>query len=207
MNDGSVQLGLSADATMTKFNILALLRERTADIHLLVEERVPVFQEDFGLGQYTKLVQAFFGFLAPVEERLSELTTLQDPDLALQSRLKSQLLKEDLLILGCDPAAVRRCERLPRLDTFPRGIGCLYVLEGSTLGSQIISRRLEEKLHLNENSGASYFNAYGGLVGSRWMEFKRFVLASVRPEHADEVVGAARDTFTCLYEWLESGTA
>ena len=128
--------------------------------------------------------------------------TLRDPDLALQSRLKCSLLREDLLILGRDPATVRQCERLPRLDTFLQGLGCLYVLEGSTLGSQIISRRLEEKLQLGEGSGASFFNAYGQSAGARWIEFKRFISASVRPEQADHVVEAARQTFLCFYEWL-----
>jgi heme oxygenase len=61
---------------------------------------------------------------------------------------------------------------------------------------------LEEKLQLNDGSGASFFNAYGGSVGARWMEFKRFVSASVRPEHAETVAEAARQTFMCFYEWL-----
>jgi heme oxygenase len=66
---------------------------------------------------------------------------------------------------------------------------------------------VEEKLRLREGSGASFFNAYGGSVGTRWMEFKRFVCASLRPEHADHVVEAARQTFLCFYEWLGSTSA
>jgi heme oxygenase len=196
---------LLADANVEQFNVFNLLRKGTADIHELIEQRVPVFREDFNLEDYARLVEYFFGFWAPVEERLSRLTTLRDPDLALESRLKCSLLRKDLLILGRDAMTVRRCEKLPRLDTFLEGLGCLYVLEGSTLGSQIISRRLEEKLQLGEESGASFFNAYGGSVGSRWREFKCFVSASVKPEHADDVVEAARQTFMCFYEWL--GTA
>ena len=37
------------------------------------------------------------------------------------------------------------------------------------------------------------------------MEFKGFISASVKSEHADNVVEAARETFLCFYEWL--GTA
>ena len=151
-------------------------------------------------------LNGFFGFWAPVEERLSNLRTLRDPDLALHSRLKSSLLKEDLLILGGDPAAVRQCENLPRLDTFLQGLGCLYVLEGSTLGSQIISRRLKETLQLNERNGASFFNAYGESTGARWMEFKGFVSTSVKSEDADNIIEAARETFMCFYEWLSTAS-
>jgi heme oxygenase len=187
------------------FHIFNVLRNGTEDIHRLIEQRVPVFREGFNLEDYTRLVEHFFGFWQPVEERLSRLTALRDPDLALQSRMKCSLLSADLRILGRDSEAVRRCEQLPSLDTDLQGFGCLYVLEGSTLGAPIIARRLDEKLQLREGSGASFFNAYGGLVGPRWMAFKHYVSARVKPEHADDVVAAARQTFTCFYEWL--GTA
>ena len=202
MNIPFIHSPLPADVDVERFNIFNLLRKGTADIHELIEQRVPVFQEGFNLEQYARLVEQFFGFWAPVEERLSQLTALRDPDLALPSRLKGFLLREDLYILGRDSATVRHCENLPALDTFWQGLGCLYVLEGSTLGSQIISRRIEDKLQLRKESGAAFFNAYGGLTGSRWIEFKRFVSARVKPENAGEVVEAARQTVLCFYEWL-----
>jgi heme oxygenase (biliverdin-IX-beta and delta-forming) len=197
-----IESAVSANANVEQFNVLELLKRSTADIHQLIERRVPVFREDFNLQDYAQLVEQFFGFWAPVEERLAKLAALRDPDLAIENRFKSSLLKADLMLLGRDPATVRQCARLPRLDTFLQGLGCLYVLEGSTLGGQIISRRLKERLQLSEGSGASFFNAYGGLVGARWMEFKRFVSASVTPEHAGLVVEAARETFLCFYDWL-----
>jgi len=202
VNNPFIPSPLLSDVDVDRFNIFSLLRRGTADIHELIEQRVPVFREGFDLEDYAQLVEHFFGFWAPVEARLSQLRALRDPELALQSRFKSSLLTEDLHVLGRDPATVRHCGKLPTLDTFWQGLGCLYVLEGSTLGSQIISRRLEDKLQLREGSGASFFNAYGGLVGSRWMEFKRFASAWVKPENADDVVEAARQTFLCFYEWL-----
>jgi heme oxygenase (biliverdin-IX-beta and delta-forming) len=202
VSNPSLRRALYTDADVEQFNILDLLKKRTADIHGLIERRVPVFQEGFNLENYAQLVERFFGFWAPVEDRLSSLRSLQDPQLALQSRLKSSLLRDDLLILRRDPAAVRQCEKLPRLDTFLQGLGCLYVLEGSTLGSQIISRCLKDKLQLGERTGSSFFNAYGGLTGARWSEFKGFVSASVKFEDADNVVEAARETFMCFYDWL-----
>lgn len=197
-----VQSAIRADAGIEDLNVFDLLRKGTADLHQQIERRVSAFREGFNLEDYARLLERFFGFWAPVEEGLCKLGSLRDPDLALQSRLKSSLLRDDLLILGSDPEAVRQCEKLPQLDTFLQGLGCLYVMEGSTLGSRIISRRLEETLQLGNRSGASFFNAYGGLTGSRWMEFKGFVSASVKPEQADNVVKAARETFMCFYEWL-----
>jgi heme oxygenase len=205
VNQPLAHSALSLNPDTGPFSIFSTLKKGTEDIHGLIERRVPVFEEGFNLEDDARLVERFFGFWCPVEERLSTLTALQEPALALQSRFKSFLLRDDLLVLGRNPAAALLRERLPRLDTFLQGLGCLYVLEGSTLGSQIISRRLEQKLQIRERSGASFFNAYGGLVGVRGMEFKNFVSASVTSEHADDVVTAARETFICFYEWL--GTA
>ena len=184
------------------FNLFALLKTRTADIHTLVERRVPVFREGFNLQDYTLLVECFYGFWGPVEQRLSQFGTLRDSDLALPSRLKSCLLFEDLHFLGREPADVRICKELPVLDTVEQALGCLYVLEGSTLGSQIIAPHLENKLRLRQGFGASFFNAYGGATGPRWMDFKRFVCGCVQPQQAEDVVAAAQQTFFCLYEWL-----
>ena len=171
MSNPLIHSAVLADADGEQFNVLGLLRKGTADIHQLIERRVPVFREGFNVKDYTRLVESFFGFWAPVEERLSNLKSLRDPDLALPGRLKCSLLRQDLLILGRDLAAVRQ----------------------------------KEKLQLGERTGASFFNAYGGLTGARWMEFKGFISASVKSEHADNVVEAARETFLCFYEWL--GTA
>ncbi len=116
--------------------------------------------------------------------------------------MKSHLLGADLLILGSDPGRVLLCADLPRVDSFLSALGCLYVLEGSTLGAVIISRHIERDLNVRTGSGASFFTAYGEAVGRRWSEFRSFLIAHVRHQDADEVVGAAQQTFHSLFEWL-----
>ena len=203
---GEPGIGLStalADAgPQPPFDIFRSLKEGTADIHLRLEERVPVFREGFDLAGYGRLLECYFGFWSPLEAKLSQSTSLKPVELDLQGRLKSPLLAADLLFLGLNPAAVRHCDRLPAVDTFARGAGCLYVLEGSTLGSRFISRRIEQDLQLRDGTGASFFNAYGESVGRRWKDFKSFVAAHVNSGQTDEIVTAARQTFECFYDWL-----
>ena len=76
------------------------------------------------------------------------------------------------------------------------------MLEGSTLGARIISRRIESHLKLSEGSGAAFFHAYGQATGRRWSEFRLFVTANVSLEQSTEVVNAAVETFACLFAWL-----
>jgi heme oxygenase len=183
-------------------DIFERLKEETADIHRQIEERVPVFREDFNLAEYGRLVERFYGYWSPLETKLLEVPGLDHPELDLPTRMKSFLLTEDLQILGRDLAAVPRCDHLPEVDTIARALGCLYVLEGSTLGARVISKRLAEHLHLREGSGASFFNAYGESPGRRWLEFKRFVAMHTQAKQIEEVVVAARQTFRCFYDWL-----
>jgi heme oxygenase (biliverdin-IX-beta and delta-forming) len=185
-----------------KSDVFDLLKEGTADVHQQIEERVPVFREGFNLADYAHLVERFYGYWFPVETKLIEVPQLNHPELHLLARLKSRLLIEDLKILGRDPASLPLCNRLPVLDTYPRALGCLYVLEGSTLGGRLISKRLAEHLNLHEDSGAAFFNAYGESTGRRWLEFKSFVSTHTEPQQTGDIVTAARQTFQCFYDWL-----
>jgi heme oxygenase len=185
------------------FDIFRRRREATSEIHQLTETRVPVFRDGFGLDEYTQLVERFYGFWSPVENLLSHVDSLQaEPELGLESRFKSELLRADLVALHRDPSSVHQCIELPKLNDFWQGLGCLYVLEGSTLGSRVIAPQLVKILNLREDAGAAFFNAYGPSVGQRWSEFRRFVTPRVKLENADAVVLAAQQTFTCFYDWL-----
>jgi hypothetical protein len=77
---------------------------------------------------------------------------------------------DDSTKLKVDPSLVDRCPQLPELHTFHQGLGCMYVLEGSTLGSKFIAHRLAEHLRIDRSSGGAFFNAYGEATGARWAE-------------------------------------
>jgi heme oxygenase (biliverdin-IX-beta and delta-forming) len=187
------------------FDIFQRLKQETAVAHQSVENYVPVFRAGFDLQEYGVLLEKFYGFWAPLEAELSQSPSLCAPELDLVGRLKSHLLEDDLRFLGRDPAGVPRCDKLPAVDSFWRGLGCLYVLEGSTLGSRFISRRLEETLQVQAGSGASFFNAYGEAVGEHWKAFKAFATARVELDQAAEVVTSACDTFQNFEAWLKGG--
>jgi heme oxygenase len=186
-------------------DIFEKLRDCTSEIHRRIEERVPVFRSDFARADYVRLIELFYGFWGPLEAELSRSDFLREESLDLGGRLKGALLQKDLRFLGRDPASVPRCGKLPAVDTFQRGLGCLYVMEGSTLGARIISRRLEEHLQLADGSGASFFNAYGAGTGRNWNAFRSYVIARVTVEDSTEIVTAAQQTFENFFEWL--GTA
>ena len=184
------------------FDLFARLKAETAVIHQQTEARVPVFEPEFDLAAYVRLLERFYGYWVPIEAEFVKIPALHHADLDLAGRLKTALLMDDLRILGRDPAAVPLCDRLPPVDTLARALGCLYVLEGSSLGARFISRRLAEHLELSSTNGASFFNAYGGATGERWSQFKAFAIPRVGEDDASEAIESARETFQYFYDWL-----
>ena len=65
-------------------------------------------------------------------------------------------------------------QRIFKESLIAEGIGCLYVLEGSTLGGQFILRALQERLGLSPDREARFFASYGKHVGSMWKSFGSF---------------------------------
>ncbi len=184
------------------------LRLETRDLHQQMERQMPVFSAGFTLAAYQQLLECYEGFYAPVEDKLS---ALRSRGLAVfdDTRRKHALLLLDLERLQADRNHIRpipRCHDLPALDSVSQGLGCLYVLEGATLGGQIILRHLTETLGVTAEKGGAFFASYGPALGQRWKEFRHAVAADPHAiTEADQIVASARETFSCFHDWLQSG--
>lgn len=187
-------------------DIMAALKAATASQHQAVEQLMPIFGPKLSLPVYARTVEAFLGFHEPVESRLAGIDGLSGAGIDLQVRSRALWLRADLRALGlteADIARLPRCTELPRLETRDDGLGCLYVLEGSTLGGQLISRELERRLGIDENSGAGFFRSYGANVGAMWTDFCASVRGCVHtPQEQAAVVDAANNTFEAFENWM-----
>jgi heme oxygenase len=77
----------------------------------------------------------------------------------------------------------------------------MYVVEGSTLGGQVIQRSIEAAgLGLE---GLSFLDPYGARTGERWRAFLRILdEATVTSSHADAALRGARAGFRHAELWL-----
>jgi heme oxygenase len=156
---------------------------------------------------YERLLKRLYGIYQPIEMRLrSFLVDFQKHGLDLAKRFKTSKLEEDLRCFGCQAerlAALPLCTELPVLRTYSHAVGCSYVLEGATLGGQIIARQLRQVLHAAGDECMSFYHPYGHETARMWSSFLTFLQrnewASQEIEHA---VAAARDTFECMEHWL-----
>jgi heme oxygenase len=118
-------------------------------------------------------------------------------------------LRTDLRALGETESQIDSlplCDQLPPMLNIEDGIGCLYVLEGSTLGGQLIARELSRKFRIDQHSGAAFFQSYGENVGSMWIQFSTCVRGYIRISRQQEAaVLSAADTFTRICEFDQKG--
>ena len=180
------------------------LRESTCAAHARIEAALPLMNPSLTRETYLGLLEGFFGFHAPLESGLLGVVLAHDPVFAADDRRKMPLLLADLHALGrtsAELSALPLCTDLPCVTSPSQALGALYVLEGATLGAQIIVRHVRETLALGPTTGAAFFSGYGKRTGSMWKRFCSHVNASPLLD-TEVVVGAAVETFEKLLAWF-----
>lgn len=186
--------------------VLEALRSGTALLHVALEKRLPFFSPALDAAWYQRLLQAYYGFYSPLETALYESGLIPEGfDQAL--RLKTPTLVKDLQALGLNDhaiAALPRCTSLPPLDTVGACLGVLYVLEGATLGGQVLRREMAQRLALDADNGGAFLNVYGAETGRRWKDFLDYLnRVPLDAQARQRAVAAARSTFSGFEHWLE----
>ena len=187
--------------------VLQDLRAGTAELHIALEKRLPFFTDQLDTDAFQRLMQAYYGFYRPLETALLESARIP-ADFDLTPRLKAPILQRDLCKLGESVRTLEQlpiCQHLPVIDSSAACLGVLYVLEGATLGGQILRREMAQRLDLHGDNGGAFLDVYGAATGRRWKYFLDYL--GRMPEDASarhQVVSAAQSTFACFEHWLDS---
>jgi heme oxygenase len=194
---------------MDNEDILAALRRRTRREHDAIERSIALMRDDLTVGVYTRTIERFYGFWLPMEAQLRATLGLRECGFNLIEREKAGLLALDLRALSAgDPASLPLCADLPDVSDVASALGCLYVIEGATLGGQVIKRHLRARLNVTPESGGRFFHGYGAETGSMWQAFCSELGAHARTlESHGRTIDAAIATFRSLRQWLERDEA
>ena len=182
---------------MTPSPILQQLRTGTHAAHAALEAQP--FNQAIQAGTISTAATAHFlgrmyGFLLPYEAQLRQHHFA--PAWEIERRQRAHLIAQDL-----GPAAVAElaiCGALPPLDTEAQILGAMYVLEGSTLGGQVIARQLAK-------AGVplqAYFRGNGDATGPLWKSFCQLLSDAATSDNSPAIVESARLTFQHLDAWL-----
>jgi len=184
-------------------SILARLKTATRAEHDAIEATLDFLGPDLDRHAYQQRLARLFTFYEPLEPVLATAADWAHWGIDFGARRKTAHLAADLQWLGhSELASLPRCGELPPLPGAAAAFGCLYVLEGATLGGRIIARHLAGTLGFSADSGASYFSAYGDRGGSMWKAFQA-AMSSFAEQSADSdaIVASAVATFDALRSW------
>jgi len=193
-------------------NILKVIKEATKSQHEKIEQNPcmkALVDNTIDLKNYYTLLYKFYGFHKAAEKKLLITHLWQDYNFDIEKRKKTPLLGKDLLYLGYQDSLdkILLCNNIPTLENDAACLGFLYVIEGSTLGGQILSRHLKQKFNFSKEQGASYFNSYGKEhLRNMWLEFQALLENYVTTHQAQThtIVNTAIETFEKLDIWLEN---
>ena len=192
--------------------ILGKLKEATRQQHEGLEQTVDVMSQMFSLENYKILLAKFYRFYSAIEIELAKLD-LNKYGYDLTERLKTPKLEKDLESLGILLQAKKMpiFNGLPEINSAEKAFGNLYVIEGATLGGQIINRHLKQNLDLSPENGGLFFNGYGEKTGLKWKEFCQMTSKFAESKNADEtIIDSAKSTFdsfkNCYLEPISFGS-
>lgn len=194
------------------------LRRETSDLHHAVEVAVDLPRSVRTPGDYADLLGRLHRFHAAVEVRLARPSWRDGwpgVGIDLARHRRSSLLALDLRRLGpvadAPRAALRRTEArdapdlpgVPEPSTFGEALGCLYVLEGSSLGGRVIGPAVRQAVG---DVPTAFFDSAGRGHPSPWRALQqglhRYEAAHGDP---DDVIGGARAAFVAFGRQVAGG--
>jgi len=150
---------------------------------------------------YISLLQHFYAFFGGIEDAipLAMITPFLDD---YPQRRKTENLRHD--ILCCGGTLVKKTSKndLPVIDDVVQALGALYVIEGSTLGGQIISKMISQKLNFTDEECLLYFKGYNTQTEIMWMRFKELI-NRVEAKDAQRLIHTANETFIKFNDWIK----
>lgn len=132
----------------------------------------------YPIANYWRVLAAFFHFYRFIEASIQAAHPHLADGFDYAPRRKQGWLLQDMGLAGIDPRELSwrpLREFTPiRIDNAADQVGVLYMIEGATLGGQVISGHIEARLGITPESGGRFFSGYGQQTDSRWSEFLSF---------------------------------
>ncbi|GGR92184.1 biliverdin-producing heme oxygenase [Deinococcus sedimenti] len=189
-------------ASSSEPTLLARLRTDTRPQHEQAESALNLLHPGLTRPRYAAVLARLHARHAQLEPRLDEtLGAVLPADLRaaldLPGRAKAGLLARDLAALGHAPHP--EPIDLTWLRSEAQAWGAAYVLEGATLGGQVVTRHLRRAGFTPDT--LHYYGSYGADVATRWRTFgalltARHAAAADPRAFADAATDAARRVFT-----------
>jgi len=174
------------------------LKKNTADYHDAAEKLFnseKIFNKTFTLEDYKKIIHTNYLMLLHSEDQIfSNLSDKYAEKLQLDARKKLSLIEKDLKSLSLENQNV---SHNLEFSNEHEALGAMYVIEGSTLGGNVIAKQLSKTEGFDEVT-FNFFGCYQENTGSMWKNFKEVLDTEVTEENYNEVLSGAKKLYTFL---------
>ena len=187
-----------------------LLRTETAQNHKTLESLMfvnEIMNNTLSTDQYKKLLTINYIIHQKLENTLANsLDSTIAEQLGMKDRLKLGALEQDLNYWNISTLT------LPELSfelfipekNIAEVLGALYVLEGATLGGNVIKRHLLANPNFkNHEDGLNYYGVYGEELSAKWKIFLSVLNEHVAEADYERCVNSANFTFNNLIKLSE----
>jgi heme oxygenase len=189
-------------------SFLGMLREETMECHVGLEKSLDIVRRVTTDDDYRVLLTRFYTLYEPLEAGMAQAIDWEAAGWKFSDHVKAPWLREDLLALGVAATQIAEWPRYDKMtmpDNFGEAIGCLYVVEGSTLGGQVLAKQFRETLGVTPERGGRFFQGYGAATMSSWRTFGSWADSRATVTNLllkEQAVRGARNTFGAFSQWL-----
>ncbi|SKB73016.1 Heme oxygenase [Soonwooa buanensis] len=177
------------------------LKQNTRHQHDLLEEKFnskKIFEKSYLLEDYKRLIALNYQFLLNYEEKINDAISDKFKAKIRQNlRSKLPLIKKDAELLGID---LKTNLELEKINSEAQAIGMLYVIEGASLGGNVIKKNLEKNPNF-EGIDFHYFGMYNQAISEFWKEFILALNTYFPEEKYPEVLKGAERAYAELINY------
>jgi heme oxygenase len=179
------------------------LRDGTLAQHRAIEKSLDLKASMASLTTYRQLLERLWGLHYAWENQ----ARAQLDDNVLHGRRRTPWLHADLCALGLSDEQIRALP-VPAHGNdrwqHSAALGALYVLEGSSLGGEIIFRYGAQRLGIAPDHRGRFFYGYGPATAVMWHEFRELLQTEYEQERltVGEALAGAKAMFAHMEDWL-----
>ena len=180
-----------------------LLKQETNEKHITIGKSsafTKLLSPNLTKETYIQIITGWYDFMKTLETNYFQFPQLFRIVPDLQERLKTKLLEKDVAEINTNHSVTSSTKiSIPVCKTIHELIGILYVIEGSSLGAQFITKQLTSNSNLS-NLSFHFYKGYGNETITKWESFKKWlnIYGENYPESHSEILASANDCFVCV---------
>ena len=184
------------------FDVVRSLRQATQDLHARLEQSgvfSRLMQADVTVDDYVRALRALHRSYSTFEFQL--IQGLQRIDKGYDYTARLPLLQRDLNRLGVEPAATEFAPALAPTSSTAPTLAMLYVVEGSSLGGQLVLRQLQARLGPAVSGALAFYALDGHLAKQPWRQTQVLLRSQLsNEEDSAQTLLEARKVFELFIE-------